>query len=162
MTIYIYILKLIEGKYYIGKSINPTKRIKNHYLGKGSYWTKIYKPVSIETQFVGNNWDEDNYTLQYMHKYGIDNVRGGSFCQISLDEDSINTIKRMINGATNKCFKCGSNDHYLATCELRVVTYDREDDDDFVRNFFNKNEKMKNSYLYDCFLKIKNIICGLL
>jgi hypothetical protein len=47
--------------------------------------------------------------------YGVDNVRGGSFCQIELNEENINTINKMINGSTDKCYKCGGN-HFHSFC----------------------------------------------
>ncbi len=52
-----------------------------------------------------------------MKQYGINNVRGGSFCQIKLDETTIETITRMINGSTDKCYKCGG-DHFSSLCSL--------------------------------------------
>jgi predicted GIY-YIG superfamily endonuclease len=44
----IYILRLKDGKYYIGKSDNPMVRYKDHLNGLGSAWTKLYTPVSVE------------------------------------------------------------------------------------------------------------------
>jgi predicted GIY-YIG superfamily endonuclease len=37
---HIYILKLREGKYYIGKTKNVEKRFNEHIAGNGSGWTK--------------------------------------------------------------------------------------------------------------------------
>ena len=36
----IYVLKLKEGKYYIGKTNNEKKRIEEHIKSNGSEWTK--------------------------------------------------------------------------------------------------------------------------
>ena len=64
---YIYVLKLDEGKYYIGKTNNPNVRISEHFKSDGSNWTRIYKPIKI-INIIPNcdNYDEDKYTLQYM------------------------------------------------------------------------------------------------
>ena len=43
----IYILRLEGGKYYVGKSDNPTKRYQEHLNGSGSAWTKKYPPISV-------------------------------------------------------------------------------------------------------------------
>ena len=51
-----------------------------------------------------------------MEKYGINNVRGGSFCKIKLNKENIITIKKMINASTDKCYICGSNDHFVKDC----------------------------------------------
>ena len=63
-----------------------------------------------------DNYDEDKYTLKYMEKYGINNVRGGSFCEIKLNKDNLTTIKKMINGSTDKCYICGENGHFAKEC----------------------------------------------
>jgi hypothetical protein len=51
-----------------------------------------------------------------MSEYGINNVRGGSFCQITLSNDNKNTILKMINGSTDKCYLCGKHGHYIKDC----------------------------------------------
>ena len=45
--VYIYVLKLIQGKYYVGKTSNPRFRLDNHFNKNGSEWTRIYKPINI-------------------------------------------------------------------------------------------------------------------
>jgi predicted GIY-YIG superfamily endonuclease len=77
---HIYILRLEEGKYYIGKSENPIKRYEAHLAGTGSSWTKKYPPIELINVIENSSaFDEDKYTKEYMATYGIDNVRGGSY-----------------------------------------------------------------------------------
>ena len=45
--VYIYILQLEQGKYYIGKTNNPQFRIDSHFNFNGSAWTTKYKPIQI-------------------------------------------------------------------------------------------------------------------
>ena len=45
--VYIYILKLEEEKYYIGKTNNPIFRLNEHFNSNASSWTKKYKPIEI-------------------------------------------------------------------------------------------------------------------
>ena len=45
--VYVYILKLENGKYYVGKTNNPEYRLNNHFNENGSAWTKKYKPIKI-------------------------------------------------------------------------------------------------------------------
>jgi hypothetical protein len=52
-----------------------------------------------------------------MEKYGINNVRGGSFCEIKLSDNNITTLKQMIAGTTDKCYICGKNDHFANECK---------------------------------------------
>ena len=103
--VFIYILLLNENKYYIGKTHDPYKRISTHFNSGGSAWTRKYKPVNIECILKDcDSFDEDKYTLKYMEKYGITNVRGGSFVELNFSKETKNHIIRMINSVSNKCF----------------------------------------------------------
>ena len=116
----IYVLKCGNGKYYVGKT-NKTamKRYKEHAAGKGCAWTRKYKPTELVECFQGDNFDEDKKTKQYMDKYGIDNVRGGSYSQVKLDQASIESLKREMNGANDKCNICGKSGHFVRDCKYK-------------------------------------------
>ena len=115
---YIYILLLEQDKYYIGKTNQPSVRLKNHFQSTGSSWTKKYMPIDIITVIPNcDDYDEDKYTIQYMKKYGINNVRGGSFCEIKLSDHNISTLKQMIRSVTDKCYICGDKGHFAKECK---------------------------------------------
>ena len=52
-----------------------------------------------------------------MDKYGIDNVRGGSFCEVILDEFTIQLLEKMSKTTQNKCFTCGIIGHFSKECK---------------------------------------------
>lgn len=118
--VYIYVFELEDGRYYIGKSETPEIRIEAHISGEGSQFTRLHKPVKIKEIISDcDDYDEDKYTLKYMDMYGIHNVRGGTFSQIELTEENVKMINRMINGAKNQCFICGSKEHFVKNCDKR-------------------------------------------
>lgn len=89
---FIYVLKLEDGKYYIGQSTDPDKRIKKQFDRKGSAWTKLYKPIeilSLESIGIMNYKEAEEYenkvVLNYMKEYGWENVRGGYFTYCNND-----------------------------------------------------------------------------
>jgi len=51
-----------------------------------------------------------------MEKYGIDNVRGGPWCQIDIS-GSLSAIQHILKSNSDKCYKCGSNDHFAQNCK---------------------------------------------
>lgn len=119
---FIYILKLKSNKYYIGKSRNIStlkNRIRQHYTYRGSVWTKKYKPEKIIDVIKCEEEDkyiEDKFVFDYMNKYGIENVRGGSFCQVKLGEEEKRLIKRIIQTEEDRCFYCNSKEHLVSEC----------------------------------------------
>jgi len=117
----LYFLKLIEEKYYVGYSKIPEERILNHFTENGSEWTKKYTPIVVLEIRRGGLFDEQKYTLLYMQKYGIENVRGGSFSNINLSKEQIYEINRQINHLMNNCYICGDNNHYAIDCPKKVI-----------------------------------------
>ena len=111
--VYIYILQLEKGKFYVGKTINPSFRIDSHFNSNGSAWTKLYKPIKM-IELIPNcdDYDEDKYTRMFMDKYGIDNVRGGSFVSVELEQSTKIHLTQMKNG-TN----CGKSGHFAKDCK---------------------------------------------
>ena len=81
----VYILKLKSEKYYIGYSDSHiSDRINKHFTGRGSSWTKLYRPIQIIKTIDGSKDLEKEYTLIYMRKYGWQNVRGAGWTAINI------------------------------------------------------------------------------
>jgi len=113
----VYILRLQCGKYYVGRTTRPVKqRFEEHLNGNGSAWTKQYKPIEILETKQGDKFLELTETLRMMEKYGIENVRGTTYCQINLSKKTIEEINMQIKGANDRCYTCGSSGHFAAKC----------------------------------------------
>lgn len=86
---WLYVLRLEHGKYYVGitSKKNPYDRINEHKNGfYTAQWVKRHKMIEhAEVIELGDITEteakhrEDDKTLQYMKKYGYQNVRGGKF-----------------------------------------------------------------------------------
>ena len=132
--IYIYVLQLKNNKYYVGKTKNPNFRIDQHFNNNGSAWTTKYHPIKIFKIYKNcDDYDEDKYTKKYMSKFGINNVRGGSYTKIKLDNKMIDSIELEINSANDKCFICNKKDHFASSCpekQSAESNYDTNEESD--------------------------------
>jgi hypothetical protein len=123
----IYVLRCTNNKYYIGKTLtNVNKRFRIHIKGNGAVWTKKYKPIEILKTYKNcDKFDEDKYTKIYMDKYGIDNVRGGSYTKINLDNDVIKFLEKELSSTYDKCYGCNSRTHFIKNCpKIYPETYE--------------------------------------
>lgn len=124
-TTTIYVMALTQGKYYVGRSDAPDDRILSHFAQNGSVWTKMYPPERVVLKLEDADvFDEDKMTKKYMHKYGVDNVRGASYCQLVLSAEQLGAIKRELANVDDRCFKCGKEGHFVNACTTTVETED--------------------------------------
>ncbi len=79
----VYILKLEDNKYYIGRTNNTNFEIKD----LKSYWTDVYRPIKLLEFFPLT--DEYN-EKKYIEKYGEENIYG-------LNTDYTKEMQRLID-----------------------------------------------------------------
>ena len=138
----IYILKLLGGRYYVGKSENVMKRYKEHMNGSGSVYTRKYKPIALhKTIENASPFDEDRYVKEYMAKYGIEKVRGGSYSTIDLDELQMYALNNEIRGAKDLCSCCGNKGHFIKDCYAKK---------DASGNMLDESEESEESNEWGC------------
>lgn len=92
----------------------------------------------IDKIWVRDKFDIDKYTKQYMSKYGIQNVRGGSYCNEELTVENINAINHELTYI--------KNDY-----ETEMVDYIHNMHDEKYEPYKVQKEK----YTKYCFLKMK-------
>jgi hypothetical protein len=137
-SIYIYVIRQECGKYFVGKTNTPSitiQEIKQMAIENKQQWILQYRPAQI-IEIINSHdpWDEDKITLKYMNKYGIENVRGGSFNSFILSPNEFTTIRNMIFSAKGKCPICNLIGHNKQCCPMvfefndyEVVIFDNND-----------------------------------
>ena len=107
----IFVLKCDENKYFVGKTNNIDFGLNNNFDSENSEWIIKYKPIKIEKLYYKCEvHDEDKYTIKYMKRFGKNNVRGGIFSKLDLDNKDQEIISKMMRESNNnKCILCGSS-----------------------------------------------------
>jgi hypothetical protein len=65
-------------------------------------------------------FEEDKITKEYMSKYGIDKVRGGSYVEVELSPFQIDALQKEIWAANDLCTKCGRSGHFVKDCYAKI------------------------------------------
>ena len=96
MSSYIYVLHCRENKFYIGRTTDLATRFLKHKAGTGAQWTKSYGPLAIIDVLPDYPFAELTTTLDYMKRYGLDNVRGGPWCGTDLLDSQKTFIRNLL------------------------------------------------------------------
>lgn len=116
----IYVLLLEDDRIYVGKTANLNRRMKEHLDGHGSAWTTMYKPIKLLYAVDGDS--EDYHVIRMMERYGVHNVRGGSFSRITMTAEDIRMAERLLQTFSDKCYNCGKSGHYIKHCPSKSST----------------------------------------
>ena len=128
----IYKMNLEDGKKYIGKTIDIDRRMNQHFSGNGAKVTKKFKPIDAKVvdEVPGFFSDdvEQEYTEEYIDKYGYENVRGGMYTNSKTLKKNDESFHTMWNPGTpkpkklkpkkkvSKCTRCGRSGHSKDKC----------------------------------------------
>jgi predicted GIY-YIG superfamily endonuclease len=123
---YIYVLKLVEDRYYVGRTSNILRRTRQHFTSNGALYTRKYKPLKvIEVEEEKLSDDERKMTFKYVEKYGWEKVRGSYWCSLE--------IKRELNVRSYEKFKTQQ------AKELSVIT---ETDEEIKKLYLFENKNI--------------------
>lgn len=107
---FLYVLQLSSGKYYVGKTKNIFNRLLQHKQNKGSKWTRKFSVLNLRYLFYSNEDLENSLTLVVMKKYGVTNVRGGKWVREELTKTESEKLQILLQGVVdnlpyNRCIK---------------------------------------------------------
>ena len=149
----LYALLLEDQRWYIGKTDNMDQRWADHLAGSGAQWTRVYRPLKVyETRPCGiNTFEEDHMLKEYMRRYGVHRVRGGSYTRIHLDHEEIRILTREIRSSTDACWKCGVSGHVSTVCPDLDYGDDSSDDNSSLEDGADSDHKdYPNDTCYRC------------
>jgi len=156
--IHIYVLELESNKFFIGKTDTIVFNI-THFDRNSNSFTKRYKPLILyefneNSEFIGI----DITVKKYMYKYGINNVRGGSYLDLELSTEQKNILQSELWTLDNKCYKCGKN-HLFKECDF-IQKIDKKDNYIFINTINNTNPVIINNYIWfwSCCICNKNAV----
>ena len=157
----IYILKCENNKYFIGK-INTKHIFKFKNFNSLLYdFTTKYKPLHLYKLIENcDMFDIDKIVKKYMYKYGIYNVRGGSYLDVELSIQQKKTLQSELYTTLNKCYLCGKlHNHKVCPEKIIIEPTNISKYIEINKNTF-KNPVVINDYVYyiTCCICEKNAI----
>lgn len=91
VDIFLYVLELEDGCYYVGLTSDLEHRFNQHVAGDGADWTKLHRPRRLLHSICTGTRDareavkiEDAVTVALMQQHSIEKVRGGCYAYADL------------------------------------------------------------------------------
>lgn len=119
----VYVLQLESGKLYVGYSDDMEKRIKQHFSGNGSQWTKKHIPTKVLSRHTNATLkDEQLITKALMGTHGVNNVRGGGYTQTTktYSKKTSNSIRK---GSSAFCKQKTLKDEWCKASPITGTNY---------------------------------------
>jgi hypothetical protein len=119
----IYLIHLEQRKYYVDITNDTAKKWQQYLDGtntSGGQWTKVYLPIKMSViATAASPTDLNNHVKTMMLKYGINNVRGGSYTKFHLEPIVVAILYKELETAVDRCYNCGRTGHYASSCKHR-------------------------------------------
>jgi hypothetical protein len=126
----IYVLKCSDNKYYVGKTtLDPNTKFLQHLSSNNTCsFTNEYSPLAIiHTQKTIDPLDEDLITKKYMMEFGINNVRGGSYNNLVLEDWQIKSLENEFLFASESKTKAKAQDEVVSETAIYLDSFDTLD-----------------------------------
>ena len=150
--IHIVILELENNCFFIGKTNDLLFNI-NKYNRNFNDFTIKNKPIKIHEFKENCNIYELDITVKiYMNKYGINNVRGGSYCDLILSKEQISILEKELKIINTDQLDRNLINNNLNNDETRNII--------FINNSLLKKPVITNNYIWywGCSICNKNAV----
>ena len=101
----IHVIKQNNSKYSVvlTEESNPSKVMSNMEKELGTMWTIRNRPHHVKCSYPDmDEWDIEDMVLLAMVKYGVENVRGGSYKNEMLSRDELTIAERNVKELKTK------------------------------------------------------------
>ena len=125
---FLYVLRLVEDKYYVGRTEDVTARLERHRRGGATNWTTRFPPLPGHDALyfwkpLLSDEEEDAVVESLMFerykRHGFDVVRGGTFFHRILPEHRRRALVDKFRVRDERCFVCGDESHASKNCPER-------------------------------------------
>ena len=125
---FLYVLRLVEDKYYVGRTEDVTARLERHRRGGATNWTTRFPPLpGPEALYfwkpLRRDEEEDvvveGLMFERYKRHGFDVVRGGTFFHPILPEHRRRALVDKFRLRDERCFVCGDECHVSKNCPAR-------------------------------------------
>jgi len=124
----VYILELLHGRVYVGRTTDLRRRLQEHRSGRGSAFTRAFPPTGLLLPRLGRvrgsgEAAERDETLRYMYLRGAAHVRGWKYTRVELTPEDAADAEANIRELFDLCRRCGHPGHFMGECRNH---YDRQ------------------------------------